>query len=393
MSDHMAPVAPSTDEVLAIAATGDPVLRNHRITLGYHRLAVALAARLDPGGCGNWCAFAVWASRQAGRTIRGEDLQRLAARQLSLSPDVVRALSRTVAAARLAGSRKTIGELQADLARLVDLDGILARSAAAVARGNRIVFEEVGSAVAEYLSQTEEGSPLPDAAVVPARAGEPPPQGTEFLRAALQRYSQRALVTDSKTRAELLLLANAELAHHEQIRVQPEIRAAVHAAIPEPDVIRERVLRALFPNGGAITRARSRFWVAIGRRSPLDAALDDLMETVRKPVREAITTHMMTLELPEGETLRLAADIRGAFPSALQHLQHSELVELLRKIDVTPDSLARTGVPDWSDVHRRVHYIIDLFRVHQERESLLTPPYTAAQSQAILAGRMPEHVA
>ncbi len=174
--------------------------------------------------------------------------------------------------------------------------------------------------------------------------------------------------------------------------MQPEIQAAVHAAIPDPAVLRERLLRALFPNGGAITRARSRFWVAMGRRSPLDAALDDLMETVRRPVREAITTHLMTLVLPDGETLRLATELRGSFPSMLQQLKHPELVTLLRRIDVTPDSLVGTGVPDWSAVDRRVHYIIDLFRVHQERESLLAPPYTSAQMQAILAARMPEHV-
>ena len=208
----------------------------------------------------------------------------------------------------------------------------------------------------------------------------------------MRRYSQRARETDLKSRAELLLLGNAEIAQHEQIRVQPEIQAAVHAAIPDPDVLRERVLRALFPNGGAITRARSRFWVAVGRRSPLDAALDDLMETVRKPVREAITAHLMTLEMPGGETLRLASDVQGTFPVALQQLQQPDLVALLRRIDMTPDSLEGTGVPDWSDVNRRVHFIIDLFRVNQERESLLTPPYTGAQTQAILGGRTPEHV-
>lgn len=392
MPEPVARAAPTTDEVRAIATTSDPVLRNHRITLGYHRLAVALASRLEPGGCGNWCAFAVWASRQAGRTIRGEDLHRSAASLLKMSPDVLRAVARTVAAARLAGSRRTIGELQADLARIVDLDGMLERSAAAVARGNRLVFEEVGSAVAEYLEQSGEHGQMGNATDAPARAGDPPPNGTRFLRGAMQRYSQRAREGDVKLRAELLLLGNAEIAHHEQIRVQPEIQAAVHAAMPDPEVLRERVLRTLFPSGGAITRARSRFWIATGRRSPLDAALDDLMETVRKPVREAITEHLMTLEMPDGETLRLAADVRGAFPTTLQQLQQPDLVALLRRIDMTPDSLAGTGVPDWSDVDRRVHFIIDLFRVNQERESLLTPPYTTAQSQAILAARMPAHV-
>jgi hypothetical protein len=48
------------------------VLRNLEITACYSSLAAAIATRGDP--CSNWCAFATWASRQAGRTIRGEDL-------------------------------------------------------------------------------------------------------------------------------------------------------------------------------------------------------------------------------------------------------------------------------------------------------------------------------
>ena len=58
------------DTVGEIAAMADPVLRNLCITQRYHEFAVAL--RDD--GCGDdatWCAFAVWASKTAGATIRG----------------------------------------------------------------------------------------------------------------------------------------------------------------------------------------------------------------------------------------------------------------------------------------------------------------------------------
>src|SRR5262249_19104655 len=75
MSPEPAPVpCPSVSEVDEIAAAADPVLRNLRITLAYHDLSAALSARLGPGA--NWCTFATWASRQAGHTIRGEDLAR-----------------------------------------------------------------------------------------------------------------------------------------------------------------------------------------------------------------------------------------------------------------------------------------------------------------------------
>ena len=63
---------PSVDDVERIAAIANPVIRNLEITHCYSRLAAAFAARNGEGA--NWCTYATWASRQAGRTIRGEDL-------------------------------------------------------------------------------------------------------------------------------------------------------------------------------------------------------------------------------------------------------------------------------------------------------------------------------
>jgi len=40
------------------------MVRNLRITQCYSALA----------GAANWCSFATWVSKQAGQTIRGEDL-------------------------------------------------------------------------------------------------------------------------------------------------------------------------------------------------------------------------------------------------------------------------------------------------------------------------------
>ncbi|MFL5899926.1 MAG: hypothetical protein ACJ75S_01830, partial [Solirubrobacterales bacterium] len=62
---------PEVEEVGRIAALPDPVIRNLQITECYSRLAAAVADG-RPGA--NWCTFATWASRQAGGTIRGEDM-------------------------------------------------------------------------------------------------------------------------------------------------------------------------------------------------------------------------------------------------------------------------------------------------------------------------------
>ena len=389
--------APSAIEVRDIAATVDPVLRNHRITLGYHRLAMALASQLGAGGTGNWCAFAVWASRQAGRTIRAEDLRRKLEAVLHVSPDILSALTEAVAAARLVGSPRTVGDVVNELRQLLDIDAITQRSADAVARGNKLVFEEVGLAVATFLdahSATSHAAPrLADPLLtdmtVSAAAGDAPPAGAWYLAGALGRYDQRATEQDARARAELLLLGNVEIGYHEQMRVQSEIRAAVDAAIPDANVIRDQLVAYLFPTSTAMLGARRLFWSVMGRPAPLDKALDALVEAIRQPLRATITAHLMSLELPDGITLRLGADLVGTFPTALQHLQHPDLRALLSRIDLTPDSLAQTGVLDWAELSHRVHFIVDMFRVHQERATLLTSPYSPQQTEMILAGRMP----
>src|SRR5512134_702818 len=66
---------PTLLDVERTSALSDPVLRNLQITQCYHELAHVLAERTGPKA--NWCTFATWASRQAGQTIRKEDLRRL----------------------------------------------------------------------------------------------------------------------------------------------------------------------------------------------------------------------------------------------------------------------------------------------------------------------------
>lgn len=63
--------SPSVDQVASIAAMDNPVLRNLQITECYADLSAAMRART--GDAADWCTFATWASRQAGRTIRGDD--------------------------------------------------------------------------------------------------------------------------------------------------------------------------------------------------------------------------------------------------------------------------------------------------------------------------------
>src|ERR1700722_13705117 len=62
-----------TRSVADIAAMSDPVLRNLWITQRYHELSVGLRDA-GFGEDATWCGFAVWASKTAGSTIRGDEL-------------------------------------------------------------------------------------------------------------------------------------------------------------------------------------------------------------------------------------------------------------------------------------------------------------------------------
>src|SRR3990172_1692562 len=92
--------APTVDDVRRIARSNDPVIRNLQITQTYHDLSGAIA-RLTRGHA-NWCAFATWASRQAGQTIRQEDLRR------SLERLVHRSVETEASAAEVASTAAAI---------------------------------------------------------------------------------------------------------------------------------------------------------------------------------------------------------------------------------------------------------------------------------------------
>ncbi len=82
----MVPDMPSVSDVQRISALDDAVVRNLQITQCYHELAVSLAQHLPYGA--NWCTMATWASRQAGQSIREQDLRRTLERLLRESSEV-----------------------------------------------------------------------------------------------------------------------------------------------------------------------------------------------------------------------------------------------------------------------------------------------------------------
>ena len=106
-STHPARV-PTITDVDRIAATGDPILRNLLITHCYHELSAALAERTGPSA--NWCTFATWASKQAGQTIRKEDLARTLENVLKAAPE--QAIQEVTASAQDVGARRNTEEVR-----------------------------------------------------------------------------------------------------------------------------------------------------------------------------------------------------------------------------------------------------------------------------------------
>ena len=388
----VSPPAPTAADVQRISALDNPVLRNLQITQCYHDLAHTLARWLPQGA--NWCTMATWASRQAGQSIRRQDLQRTLQRYLQQSSEVDQALegleTETGAVPEDAEEpAETVAGAFAALEEALDPAAAFGRVSEAVARGNQKVFAEIGLEFARFLALFEAGPPADEAAAAFCRTLRPgdPPQGQRYLQQAFTHYQQALSAVDEKKRAELLLLANLEIGLHEQTRLQPEIRAAMDAPVYDPAVLRRRLLLELFPD------ARSRIRLAVlwlmGRASPLIATRDRLAAEAQRLGRHVVTEYMMTLELPRGKVLRLGHELQTGFPALLQTITNPELKELLSQVDPTPDSANGTGSADWSDLPQRMHFIAGLFRAYHLDPTLIDQPFSAAQLLLIKAGQLP----
>ena len=241
-------VPPIVEEVRRIVAIPSPVVRNLEITHCYGRLSAAIVQRT--GRCANWCTYATWASRQAGRTIRGEDLIETLRTRLNQRPRFLRplaSLGRVLLRRGLFNPQTRLGRLTAQLHTPFD---VFERTSDAVGRGNRKVFEEVGFEFARYMHEVPADavadSPQLRAFLDGLRPGEPP-DGQRYLHQAFTRYARAAATTDEHARAQLLLLANLEIGMHELTRLQPEIRESLDSPYAVAQDLDRRLLRALLP--------------------------------------------------------------------------------------------------------------------------------------------------
>jgi hypothetical protein len=377
--------SPTLVEIDRIAGLSNPILRNLQITQCYYEISQSVAGLT--GDCANWCTFATWASKQAGQTIRQEDLIRAFEERFYVSDEISAALETIASTLRRIGARLQSEVPRQAMLRAINPGAAFARAGDAVARGNKKVFEEIGREFGRFLEFFGEQSGFdPEKTArfcAGLRAGEPP-EGQRLLSQAFTSYCEARFQTGQE-KAEQMLLANISAGFHEQIRLQPEIAEALNAALDNTAELKRNLMTVLLPD--FYVRARAK--VLRDQTTYLDAAFARFIREVNRLIRQVITDHLMTLHLAGTEVLRLGRDLQGTFPQQLAQIRNSELSEMLKRIDITSNSLEDSGAKDWADFTDRMHFIADFFRVYQERQQLFEAPFTTEQVELLKSGVQP----
>lgn len=325
---------PSVEEVRAICLIENAILRNLRITECYQRLSVSFAERVGPGS--NWCTFATWASRQAGCTIRGEDIiDRVIT---SRTPRLWRALLH----AGLLDPRTPLGWIVKHVHTPFDA---VERASRSVATGNLKVFEEIGEVFAQSLQNP----------------GFEPTQ--PLLREAFNHYRDAQVEADPIRRACLILFGNLKCGWHEQTRLQPEIAEAMKAPLGTLNDLTRRFLPFL--------------------RRPVKR-LTSLIEDLNCHI---VTQGFMSLKLPGPRRLHLGRDLDHPIPACFDGIDQDPLI-----LQFSTAGHGGDGAENWTDLAQRMRYIARLFRCFHEDASLFEAPFSPEQRARMAAGHLPDGV-
>ncbi|NVJ06393.1 hypothetical protein HUW63_14260 [Myxococcus sp. AM001] len=362
---------PSPEDVRHICAMRDLVVRNQAVTQSYSDLSNAVGQLLGTENA-NWSTFATWASKQAGVSIRGEDMPRFFTDVLKGLDGVTRPLSNVDDLLRKLGlpalPLADIGSAGNDAIQNVSL---------AISEGNKRVFEEVGQELSRFVAAFQ-GDTQYDTAKVAQYLSEFPAD-KPVLEEAFGHYAQAMFETDPKKKAELMLLANNKVGLHEQRRLQPQIEQALNAPMKETfhGILRQTIEAQI----NALPFPANLAGKAALKSGVVDAALGPVVERTASAFRRLATEHMMKLVVP-GSALKLGNDLppppgmeSTLFPPHLRTIENPELRKLLAQFDKSPDSLEGTGAEDWSRLDQRMNYIIDLFRSRQSDPALFDPPF------------------
>jgi hypothetical protein len=335
-------------QIDAAAGTPYPALCNLRVTLTHYELSLALHSVTGPASGANFHTWAVWGSKQAGHTIRRDDVPFVPVAAAGLGA----ALGVGASGGFTCGSlgRRVATSLAGGVVGAVALnrgaEALLGSAAGQILGGNVTVLAEIGRQSARFVSafarpddRTEQRLEDFLGGLRPGPASE---GGQELLRGAYRHYFDASREADPDRRDELMLCANLLAILQEHERLEPYI----DASMPHPfrRLVTERILG--FTVGAQAMRVDQD--VSAAGRSPFPETL----RTIESPDLRAL------LDGPHGW-------------------------------DRTPDSLAGSAAHDWTKLSDRMNFIVDLFRTRQSDPSVFTPPYAAWQREMIVAGDVP----
>ena len=382
------PIPLSTVDLVerVIARDDDATLRNLQITQSYHDLSQGIAA-LVCGRNANWCTFATWASKQAGAFIRNEEIPAPVTGFLGLEPGG----QRSFAHERHARRRDDLLSLTTSLLRrswFLDYIGCTVGDVSrCIAEGNLRVYAELGPIFARFLQTFDRDDPRDprklDGFLATLKPGATEDGGQDGLVIAFQALWDAMYEEDPCAKAQKMLLHDARVGLHEQIRLQNAIAGSLNAPV-ETALLDEHRHLLPFELPMAFRRLGAKLAMRFGKR---------VIAEFESAWRHVATEFMMTLALPDG-TLSLGEDLPPLaggklFPDDVATPTDAALLEVVSEWDPTPGSLQHTGAHDWADLKQRMHYIIDLFRSRLQHTPLFGTPFTGKQTGAIRAGFVP----
>jgi len=347
-----------TAAIEQICELNDDVYRNQWITHVYATLSVRLAEKT--GKNANWFTFARWSSFTVGENLRLDKPSEAFSQLVDANP-----LFRFV--------RAPLTRAQHDLRMLSD--SAMPRT---LAIGNRLVFHEIGYAIASFLEWYDDlGTPTPEDWAEYRKSIRPLPPNdlfqacdVEWLRDGIESYFLAARETDPEVEARLMLRGNVLLAAYEQWRLGPIVDLALD---PVAKHLVEFVgtnmhLDATEPQ--AILRNRGTPW-AFRHRSPV-------VEWFSQCYARLLTSYVMAWQGPvAGKPTALflgrgLPDRKDGTPLSPPYLDdpRDPSTLIVSVFDHSGGSSRGRRARNWANFTDRMNFIVNLFRAEQQDEEL-----------------------
>jgi hypothetical protein len=356
-----------------IAGLTDPVVRNLYITQRYHELAVGLRDA-GLGRDATWCAFAVWASKTAGATIRGDVLP-ARTKVLIMESGATAPLLHRFNHGIEAWAVRRLGHEH--IARAID--SVTADVSKHVGDGNLLVFAELAPLFTALLDACRDAVGTVEQvseAMAPVLKTIREQDGADDVIAAFGGYAGARFA--QANRPALVLQANTLAVAHEQLRLQPAITGALNA--PITDTLK-KVIEADVVGHLPVEEARP----------VLDGLVDEVCKLLDATWDTVLTEIIMQL-VTATETFDLRRDVPplegGMFPPDLLDIAGTT-ASTFSRWDRTNGTGSPSGARDWAVLEDRMNFIVNLFRSRQQDAALFNPPFSNGQLEVLAEGQLP----